>query len=218
MTEAEWLDCDSARSMLLDLAKGDLAQKHRLLALGYYFPGKGIIRPKLDWKLLSFACACYRRVWSRLKDQRMRTAVEVVERFLDKKASREEMLAAGGASPYSAWGDSGWCAAWYGCKWGVDFAVDRILEQKEQVKLLHDVLGNPFRPASLHRSWLNWNSRLLVSMAQTMYDSRDFIDMPIMADALEEAGCTDTDILNHCRQPGEHVRGCWVIDFILGKE
>jgi hypothetical protein len=55
-------------------------------------------------------------------------------------------------------------------------------------------------------------------MSRTMYNSRDFIDMPILADALEEADCTNADILNHCRQPGEHVRSCWVIDLILGKE
>jgi hypothetical protein len=52
-------------------------------------------------------------------------------------------------------------------------------------------------------------------MAQRMYDSRDFSDMPVLADALEEAGCQDQDILGHCRAGGEHVRGCWVIDLLL---
>jgi hypothetical protein len=55
-------------------------------------------------------------------------------------------------------------------------------------------------------------------MDQQMYDSRDFTDMPILADALEEAGCTDSNILMHCRGPGPHVRGCWVVDLLLGKE
>jgi hypothetical protein len=96
--------------------------------------------------------------------------------------------------------------------------MDKNTEWKEQVRLLHDVLGNPFRPSSLPPSWLNWNSGLLVSMARTMYDSGDFMDMPILADAVEEAGCTNTDILNHCPQPGEYVRGCWVIDLILAKQ
>jgi hypothetical protein len=54
-------------------------------------------------------------------------------------------------------------------------------------------------------------------MAQRMYDSRDFSDMPVLADALEEAGCTNADILAHCRGLGEHVRGFWVIDLLLGK-
>jgi hypothetical protein len=55
-------------------------------------------------------------------------------------------------------------------------------------------------------------------MAQKMYDSRDFTGLPILADALEKAGCDDTDILGHCRGPGPHVRGCWVVDLLLGKE
>jgi hypothetical protein len=55
-------------------------------------------------------------------------------------------------------------------------------------------------------------------MAQANYDERAFDRMPILAGALEEAGCTSQDILGHCRQPGEHVRGCWVVDLLLGKE
>jgi hypothetical protein len=47
--------------------------------------------------------------------------------------------------------------------------------------------------------------------------NRAFNRMPILGDALEEAGCTNPDILNHCRQPGEHVRGCWVVDLVLSK-
>jgi hypothetical protein len=50
-----------------------------------------------------------------------------------------------------------------------------------------------------------------------MYDSRDFSDMPVLADALEEAGCRDAEILGHCKSGGEHVRGCWVVDLLLGK-
>jgi hypothetical protein len=55
-------------------------------------------------------------------------------------------------------------------------------------------------------------------MARQMYDSRDFSMMPVLADALEEAGCANEGILRHCRQPAEHVRGCWIVDLILGKE
>ena len=58
----------------------------------------------------------------------------------------------------------------------------------------------------------------MVKFAQAIYDDRDFDRLPILADALEEAGCTNADILAHCRQPGEHVRGCWVVDLLLGKE
>ena len=57
----------------------------------------------------------------------------------------------------------------------------------------------------------------LARSCQRIYDDRRFQDLPILADALEEAGCTDPEILGHCRGPGEHVRGCWVVDLILGK-
>ena len=50
-----------------------------------------------------------------------------------------------------------------------------------------------------------------------MYDSRDFSAMPILADALQDAGCGSADVLNHCREPGAHVRGCWVVDLVMGK-
>jgi hypothetical protein len=86
------------------------------------------------------------------------------------------------------------------------------------VTMLHDIIGNPFRPISINSTWLTWHNGLLMSMAQRMCDSRDFSDMPVLADALEEAGCNNADILQHCRQPGEHVRGCWLVDLILGKE
>jgi hypothetical protein len=92
-----------------------------------------------------------------------------------------------------------------------------IAEQAAQAGLLRCVFGNPFRPARIEPSWLRWCSCLLVSMARQMYDSRDFTDMPVLADALEEAGCQDQDILGHCRSGGEHVRGCWVIDLLLGR-
>ncbi len=84
--------------------------------------------------------------------------------------------------------------------------------------VLRCIFGNPFRSAFVASSWLTRHNGLLVSIARQMYESRNFTDMPILADALEEAGCTNADILNHCRQPGEHVRGCWVIDLLLGKE
>jgi predicted component of type VI protein secretion system len=79
----------------------------------------------------------------------------------------------------------------------------------------HFLLGTSSR---IEPSSLTWHDGLLASIARQMYDSRDFLDMPILADALEEAGCTDQDILSHCRSGGEHVRGCWVIDLLLGKK
>jgi hypothetical protein len=86
--------------------------------------------------------------------------------------------------------------------------------------LLREVVGPVlFRPLPpLKPAWLTWHDALLVSMARQMYDSRDFSDMPVLGDALENAGCQDQDILGHCRSGGEHVRGCWVVDLLLGKE
>jgi hypothetical protein len=67
----------------------------------------------------------------------------------------------------------------------------------------------------LERSWV---TNAVTGLSQTIYDERHFNELPILADALEEAGCTDADLLGHCRQPGEHVRGCWAVDLLLGKE
>jgi hypothetical protein len=81
--------------------------------------------------------------------------------------------------------------------------------------LLRDIFGNPFRPVAFDP---RWRSESAVSLARTAYDTRDFSLLPILADALEEAGCDHPDVLSHCRDPnGVHVRGCWVVDGVLGK-
>ncbi|OAI55152.1 hypothetical protein AYO44_00105 [Planctomycetaceae bacterium SCGC AG-212-F19] len=72
----------------------------------------------------------------------------------------------------------------------------------------------PYRSVAVDPAWRTGN---VVALAQTIYDERPFDRMPILADALEDAGCTSADVLDHCRQPGEHVRGCWVVDLLLGK-
>jgi hypothetical protein len=90
-------------------------------------------------------------------------------------------------------------------------------EMSAAIRNIHDVLGNPFRPISHNSSWLAWNDGAISKMAQVIYDARVFDRLPLLADALEDAGCTDADILSHCRTPSEHVRGCWVVDLLLGK-
>lgn len=80
------------------------------------------------------------------------------------------------------------------------------------------VLGNPFRPATVNPSWLTWNDGTVRRIAKSIYDDRAFERMPILADCLEDAGCDDETILNHCRGEGPHVRGCWGLDLLLGKE
>jgi hypothetical protein len=81
--------------------------------------------------------------------------------------------------------------------------------------ILRDVFGNPFPPATINPAWRTTN---VAALAQSIYEERAFDRMPILADALEDAGCDNADILNHCRQPGAHVRGCWVVDLVLGKK
>jgi hypothetical protein len=82
-------------------------------------------------------------------------------------------------------------------------------------KLLRDIFGNPFRPVAFDPAW---RTSTVLSLASQMYESRDFGAMPILADALQDAGCDNEDVLGHCRGPGPHVRGCWVVDLVLGKE
>jgi hypothetical protein len=83
---------------------------------------------------------------------------------------------------------------------------------------MRDIFGNPFAPATISSIWLTWNDGTVRSVAQAIYDDRAFDRLPILADALEDAGCDNADILTHCRSGGEHVRGCWVVDLLLGKE
>jgi hypothetical protein len=85
-------------------------------------------------------------------------------------------------------------------------------------RLLHDIFGNPFRPVTLDSSCLTWNARTVPAMAERIYNERNWALLPVLADALEDAGCCSPDILTHCRGSGPHVRGCWVLDLLLGKE
>jgi hypothetical protein len=91
-------------------------------------------------------------------------------------------------------------------------------EVKRQCDLLRDIIGNPYRPCpAIAASWLTWNDGCVPKLAQTIYDDRTFDELPILADALEDAGCAVADILTHLRSLGPHVRGCWAVDLILGK-
>ncbi len=96
--------------------------------------------------------------------------------------------------------------------------ADLQRELQQQVLILRCIFGVPFRLAPLEPIWLTCNEGTVPKIAQAIYDHRAFDRLPILADALEEAGCHDAIILNHCRQPSEHVRGCWVVDLLLGKE
>ena len=101
---------------------------------------------------------------------------------------------------------------------------DPANDQARQTKLLHDIFGNLFRPVTIPPAVLAWHDSTVVRLAQAAYDDRhlpsgtlDNGRLAVLADALEEAGCTDTEILGHLRGPGPHVRGCWPVDLCLGK-
>jgi hypothetical protein len=97
------------------------------------------------------------------------------------------------------------------------FLTSEGLPLIRQAVLIRDIVRGPLRPIRFHASWRTWNHGVCLRIAKAIYQDRSFNQLPILADALEEAGCSDTDILDHCRSGGEHVRGCWVIDALLGK-
>src|SRR5262249_46650189 len=103
-------------------------------------------------------------------------------------------VAARSAARNKAWsGREARDAAWWHARAATRFT---------QASIFRDIIGTPFRSIALAPSWLAWHGGLIVSMARQMYDSRDFTDMLVMADALEESGCQDQDILGHCRSGG----------------
>jgi hypothetical protein len=195
-------------------------------------------------KLRLFACGCCRLlVWELLTDARSREAVNVAEQFAEGLASQEQLSKAhqsavalmyAGQLPTEV-GEQGLTAASLAANaadpkpFSAAFPMTALpipltgyrAEDRERDvlirRLLRCVFGNPFRPVSLDPGWLVWNAGTVPSMAQRIYDERAFDRLPILADALEEAGCDNADILNHCRQPGVHARGCWVVDSLLAK-
>jgi hypothetical protein len=197
-------------------------------------------RDRLPRKERLFACACCRLWWDQLTDVRCRRAVEAAEAFADgligKPAlarARTAATAAARDTPRPPRGD-------YSLEASVqivtnlhrddvfvattarlrDAAPDlRLCTKKHskatQAALLRDILGNPFRKVTFSPSW---RTDTAVALAKQMYEAREFSAMPILADALQDAGCDNEDVLDHCREPGLHVRGCWVVDLVLGNE
>lgn len=223
MTEREWNVCTDPARMLAILEGRQYSRKRRL-----------------------FACACCRRIWNLLADERSRHAVAVSEQYADKEATKAALLV---AQEHAMLGNDRFdeyvypaenaaasvCRPTISPRWiaqlatwavgnravwarpGAARAVRHEATDNEsiaQAELLRCIFGHiPFRapvlPASL--------TQTVIGIARTMYDERAFDRLPVLADALEEAGCSHPDILNHCRQGGVHVRGCWVVDLILGK-
>jgi hypothetical protein len=222
MTQAEWLECSDPQPML------------------------EYLRDKVsERKLRLFACACVRRVWAALPPGSTREVIRLSEDYADGKATSRDLarirkparnpvlhpstfvalsLARLAGADFSARAASevadavtqfvGW-----ECRGGRPVAYlihpERVRAQHEaQAALLREVFGNPFRPAAVEAGWLTPKVRAL---AQSSYDGRAFDRLPLLAGALEEAGCADGEILGHLRVPGAHVLGCWALNLLLGK-
>ena len=98
-------------------------------------------------------------------------------------------------------------------RWALPSGRSTKGERVPQCNLIRDIFS--FHPITLSPAWL---TSTVVSLANQMYDSRDFSAMPILADALQDASCDNETILTHCRGPGPHTRGCWVLDLLNGRE
>jgi hypothetical protein len=225
VTESEWVACSKLEPMLMFLHERVSDRKFRL-----------------------FACACCRRVWDALGDETNRAAVEVTERFCDGSASDEERRAAsdrawalyekrsegsGYGTPAASAAFAAASASAHAMPWlvGYDFKTAAHMaaegaaklapsfdaERAVQVVLLRDIVGPlPFRPVALAPDWLTSDVRTL---ARGIHDERAFDRLPILADALQDAGCNSADLLDHCRDINQvHARGCWVVDLVLERE
>jgi hypothetical protein len=210
MTETGWLGYSEPKPMLEFLSRTGVAtlRKQRL-----------------------FAVACCRRIWHLLKDERSRAAVEVAERLADGLASDEDRHIAFVSADEATENMRGEGAAWYHAACAAEDLVyaermglfdswyDASLagesEEPAQADLVRDIFGNPFRPVVFDP---RWRTETAVALAAGIDAERAFDRLPILADALEDAGCDHADILHHCRGPGPHVRGCWVVELVLGKE
>jgi hypothetical protein len=180
-----------------------------------------------------FACACCRLFWDQLTHPHYRHAVEVAERFADGRADENEVrLALDRAVSPPPPGDND-THPFIGAAreslsprprltaivhWIVRRSRGHSDDAARIIAAFRDVVPNPFRtPAPLTAAVLAWNGGQVANLADGIYRQRDFEALPVLADALEEAGCTDQALLNHCRSAGGHVLGCWVVDQVLAK-
>ena len=210
MTEEEWLTSDEWETLLNSLDLGLSNERKARL----------------------YACACCHRIKHNFTERGLH-ALATAERFADGQANREDLLAIR-PEPQHLSDDFGtdrlsshaacfvvffWeapsnflSAALYAA-----LAADEgsEVERRYQAALVREIFGNPFRPVAFDPAW---RTDTAVAVARQMYDSRNFGAMPILADALQDAGCEDEHILAHCRDTSApHVRGCWVCDLVLAK-
>ena len=218
MTEQEWLECRDPEKML------------------EFLRGSAKTPENLERKLRLFGAACCRHIRLLLCDKRSRKAIEMAERFADGLVSGGALdrarRVAGSAGMLRAVEDSRATSAWmaplmitdrrfYG--WdsviatmrALEHAGVRVTERDFQCTAVKDIIGNPFRPITFDPAW---RTPTVVQLARSLYEERRFEEMPVLGDAVEEAGCQDAVVLGHCRGPGPHLRGCRLLDRLLRKE
>jgi hypothetical protein len=166
----------------------------------------GLISQKEMWAAHERAYAVYDT--TRQPHKAAQDAACVAQRYLYEQNETAEMMvgAAGSRAAHLAGGRGKKTEA---ARRAAEHAMRELIRQ-----MINEVHGNPFRPVAFP---CEWRSEAVVALARHMYDSRDFSAMPILGDALEEAGCTDATVLEHLRGPGPHIRGCWVVDLVLEK-
>ncbi len=216
VTETEWLECTDPMPMFDYLYRRSTPLIVRL----YDWLRQNWHRP--NRKDLLVYCAYCRAYWEFISWDKRQKSVETVEEVVDKKPLSEFSEAA-------QWTVETAYTCVLGCLdesayrqtlyWGKEEGQEAraALEEGKIVlcDLLRDVFGNPFQPITLDPAWL---TPTVTALAQTVYDDRAFERLPQLADELVKSGCSNQEILSHCRGPGRHVRGCWAVDAVLGKE
>jgi hypothetical protein len=172
-------------------------------------------------KLRLWVVACCHHVWHHTHESD-RKVVELAAQFADSLVTAKELAREVKASDKAVVLGNQFLGRRYArgaarpaIRQGVLFIADGPYHPAHLRQLLRDIVGNPFRPVEVAPEW---RTDAALSLARQMYESRDFSLMPILADALQDAGCEDEDVLNHCRGPGPHVRGCWVVDLVLDRK
>lgn len=185
-------------------------------------------------KLRLLACALTRLHWAKLS-AKARRAVEAAEQFADDPAGGAAMRAAAKAMVGSTAEQRARARSRSAEVREAEAAARRCTQPNARLtlkqmswmnedysrprrELVREVFGNPFRPITPDPTWLAWDDGVLVKLASVIYRTRAWDRMPILADALEDAGCTDEAILSHCRSGGVHARGCWVLDLLTGEK
>jgi hypothetical protein len=169
-----------------------------------------------DRKLRLFACACC-RLMDRCGNLTGLAVVELAEQVADGLLSLNEAVRQE-AGVRRLFADS-WALSPAPVEMARKFAAEMLaLSTIPRTDLLRCLFLHPSRRVVLDPTWLAWDSQTVLHLARSIYEEHAFERMPILGDALEEAGCNEQTILAHCRGREPHARGCWVVDRLLGME